>query len=56
MMGIVHPAVGTLRLTPEPLAVADRDRQWLTVLVPADEVSAEGLARLGAGPALRSLG
>jgi transcriptional regulator with XRE-family HTH domain len=56
MVGIVHPVVGTLRLTPEPLSVADRDRQWLTAFVPADEVSAEGLARLGAGPALRSLG
>jgi transcriptional regulator with XRE-family HTH domain len=55
-LGVVHPAVGTLRLGPEPLKLADRDQQWLTVLVPADEVSAEGLARLGAGPALRSLG
>lgn len=58
VLGIVHPAIGTVRLTPEPLAMADRDQQWLTVLVPADEVSAAGLARLacGTGRVLRSLG
>ena len=57
VLGVVHPAIGTLRLTPEPLEMADRDQQWLTVLVPADEVSAAGLARLpSAGRALRSLG
>ncbi|MGI5130524.1 helix-turn-helix transcriptional regulator [Pseudonocardia sp. CA-107938] len=55
-LGVVHPAVGMLRLTPEPLTVADRESQWLTVLVPADAVSAEGLARLDAGRTLRSLG
>ncbi|SHJ92468.1 Helix-turn-helix domain-containing protein [Pseudonocardia thermophila] len=58
-IGVTHPQVGVLRLTPEPLTVAGPDAQWLTVLVAADEVSAEGLVRLGAGggePVLRSLG
>lgn len=59
VLGLVHPRIGTVRLTSESLAMADREQQWLTVLVPADEVSAAGLARLDssdATPVLRSLG
>ncbi len=41
-----HPAVGVLRLTVEPLAVSDADRQQLLVHLPADEATATGLDRL----------
>lgn len=45
-LSMVHPEVGTLRLSYEMLELPDADRQRLVVLLPADQASTVGLDRL----------